>query len=898
MAILVGTSAAEEILGTDSQDRITGLGGDDQLRGAGAGDLVFGVSGLNHMFGEAGNDVLVGGVDGGDGLDPDAIGKEYDPPLEETEQLYGGIGNDWIDGGAGEDSIFGEDGDDYLQSGPGHDYIVGGGGSDLIYGDAGLDQMYGGSGNDFIIDLLNAPNADHGEGLNGEAGDDLLIGSASWNVLTGGTGADVIMGGGQNDVMTGGDAIYDTSGGGVVLVGGTLDGSVDRFVFNEGDGHDSIYGFETGAGGDLLDLSRLTAFSSRDDLYIAASNGNVVVGLGDGSSVLLVGVSDPNLVTADNFIFRSPATDNPLVTLLADYSAATAGVVAGLEAGQLFRGRTDGVVPFGALDMRGSAFADVLAGDDNANRIEGGAGDDILEGRAGDDWLTGGAGADILSGGEGMDVASYAGGSAVTVDLSTGFASDGDILIGIEAVLGSSFDDVLVGSSDSDFLSGGDGDDRLGGGGGGDSLFGGNGVDTADYGESSAGVTISLLTGNTVGGDAAGDRFFSIENLTGSAYADFLKGDGLANRLEGGSGDDKLEGGAGNDVLVGGLGADLLIGGPGADVLNGGSGTDTADYTRSTAGVSVSLSTGSGTGGDAAGDQLTEIENLTGSNFDDVLQGDGDANRLQGMSGDDVLRGGAGADVLIGGAGTDTADYSGSPTGVTVSLLTGNTVGGDAAGDTFWSIENLSGSGAADFLKGNNQTNRLAGGNGDDRLDGVGGDDTLSGGMGGDILNGGDGIDTADYSNSAAGVTVSLLTGNAIGGEAAGDLFSSIENLMGSAFSDFLKGDSGANALRGGAGDDRLEGYGGNDYLVGGIGNDRFVFGSNTGVDVIWDFMAGAGTDDVIDFSRNPSASTFEFVLAHATQVGSDTLIDLGGGDQILLHDVTRSALHQDDFSF
>ena len=389
--------------------------------GADGNDLIFGVSGLNIIYGEAGNDVLVGGVDGGDGLDPDAPGKEYDPPLPETEQLYGGSGNDWIDGGAGEDSIFGEGGNDYLQSGPGHDYIVGGDGDDLIYGDAGLDQMYGGDGNDFIIDLLNAPNADHGEGLNGEAGDDLLIGSESWNVLTGGTGADVIMGGGQSDVMVGGDPIYDTSGGSVVLVGGTLDGSIDRFVFNEGDGHDSIYGFETGPGGDLLDLSRLTNFSSRSDLYIAASGGNVVVGLGDGSSVLLIGVSDPDAVTADNFIFRSAETDNPVITELADYSGAGAGVSAGLEAGELFRGRTDGIVPYGAVNMRGSAFADVLAGDDAANIIEGGEGDDILEGRRGNDWLHGGPGADILSGGEGIDVASYAGGPAVTVNLSTGF---------------------------------------------------------------------------------------------------------------------------------------------------------------------------------------------------------------------------------------------------------------------------------------------------------------------------------------------------------------------------------------------------------------------------------------------------------------------------------------------
>ena len=62
------------------------------------------------------------------------------------------------------------------------------------------------------------------------------------------------------------------------------------------------------------------------------------------------------------------------------------------------------------------------------------------------------------------------------------------------------------------------------------------GVDTASYATSAAGVAVSLVTGNGVGGDAEGDRLFNIENLTGSNF------------------DDTLEGNAGNNVLVGGLG--------------------------------------------------------------------------------------------------------------------------------------------------------------------------------------------------------------------------------------------------------------------------------------------------------------------------------------------------------
>ncbi|WP_454017899.1 hypothetical protein [Azospirillum sp. Marseille-Q6669] len=85
-------------------------------------------------------------------------------------------------------------------------------------------------------------------------------------------------------------------------------------------------------------------------------------------------------------------------------------------------------------------------------------------------------------------------------------------------------------------------------------------------------------------------------------------------------------------------------------------------------------------GGDAEGDRLTGIENLSGSGHADLLIGDGGANRLDGAAGDDTLIGGAGADTLVGGAGIDTADYSASAAGVTVDLAAGTGSGADAEG--------------------------------------------------------------------------------------------------------------------------------------------------------------------------------------------------------------------------
>ncbi|MCF1496589.1 hypothetical protein FS834_29950, partial [Agrobacterium vitis] len=83
---------------------------------------------------------------------------------------------------------------------------------------------------------------------------------------------------------------------------------------------------------------------------------------------------------------------------------------------------------------------------------------------------------------------------------------------------------------------------------------------------------VDLKTGITSGGDAVGDKFDSIENLTGSSNADTLTGD---------DGDNVINGGGGNDTLDGGKGA---------DTLQAGGGSDTVTYVNSDAAVNVSVS--------------------------------------------------------------------------------------------------------------------------------------------------------------------------------------------------------------------------------------------------------------------------------------------------------------------
>ena len=126
--------------------------------------------------------------------------------------------------------------------------------------------------------------------------------------------------------------------------------------------------------------------------------------------------------------------------------------------------------------------------------------------------------------------------------------------------------------------------------------------------------------------------------LSGLAGDDRLLGGAGADALSGGEGADVLEGGAGDDALDGGLGADLLAGGAGADRLTGDA-EDTVTYAGSEEGVLVSLANGQASGGDAEGDTIVGISNLTGSDRTDTLIGDAQANALEGGGGADVLAG-------------------------------------------------------------------------------------------------------------------------------------------------------------------------------------------------------------------------------------------------------------------
>ena len=483
--------------------------------------------------------------------------------------------------------------------------------------------------------------------------------------------------------------------------------------------------------------------------------------------------------------------------------------------------------------------------------------------------------------------------------------------------------EAVVGGAGDDLLTGGGGDDVLEGNAGSDTINGGDGFDLVSYEFAVAAVNVSLLlqgVAQNTGGDGM-DTLSNIEDLAGSAFSDVLMGDGGDNYLFGLDGADTLQGEAGADTLFGGAGVDslfggdandLLIGGADADLLAGGAGTDTADYSGAGSAVSANLA-GVGALGDALGDTYVSVEAITGSAFSDVLFGrDFVTDTLTGGDGDDVLMGRYGGDVLNGGAGIDTLSYANSLTGVDVRLFSGLALGGEANGDVYSSIENIIGTATrTDTLAGDDNANFIWGGGGNETITGrdggdhlfgeagndtlLGGaaDDVLVGGAGNDTLGGGVGADTADYSASAAGVVINLQAGTGAGGDAAGDALVSIENVIGSAFGDVIIGKANAtnNIFDGGAGDDTMS---------GGLGDDTFVFRAGQGADTITDFspLAASNNDVVQLVGFGTSFDSFVEIIAVATQVGADTVLDFGGGQTLTLQSVTLGSLTAGDFMF
>ena len=252
---------------------------------------------------------------------------------------------------------------------------------------------------------------------------------------------------------------------------------------------------------------------------------------------------------------------------------------------------------------------------------------------------------------------------------------------------------------------------------------------------------------------------------------------------------------------------------------------------------------------DLDGDLFRLTPQTSSADLGDLLLGGGGDDMIFGGGGNDNLWGGSGSDSLDGGTGWDIARYDYSPAEVDARLYNVLLNTSEAAGDTYSGIEGLVGSALNDTLYGDGNVNVLYGQGGEDWLDGVGSGDYLFGGDGhdnivsrdgGDILDGGSGWDNVRYDYATTGVGAFLYSASQNSGWAAGDTYSGIEGLVGSALNDTLYGDGNVNVLYGQGGEDWLDGVGGGDYLFGGDGHDNIV--SRDGGDIL---DGGSGWDNV-----------------------------------------------------
>jgi Ca2+-binding RTX toxin-like protein len=794
--------------GGDAED--DSIGNFENITGSAFGDILKGDEGVNVIDGLAGNDLIEGRLGGdtlkgGTGNDTLSYAKSS---AAVTVQLLGAKNADTSGGDAtadavsGFENIIGSDNGDTLKGDGGANIIEGGLGDDVLDGGAGTNDTvsYAGSGNPVTVDLTKTTQQDtvgagkdtitgfeniigsgYADSLKGTGGANNIAGGQGDDTIEGGAGADTLDGGSDNEA-TGDVLSYANSTQGVIV---TLGAAGGKTTGSGGDAKgDVISNFENILGGSGNDV--LTGNTSSNKIDGGGGN-DKVVGRGMGGDVLTGGFGD-DIVEGSGF---GDTLDGGAETTAGDtlsYALLASGVTVNLFTSFVQQNGFGDIIA-GFENIAGSAKNDVLTGDNGSNKIDGGAGDDLIEGLVG---------ADILIGNTGIDTVSYfQSATSVTVNLSLATAqvstgdADGDVLSGFENILGAeAVSNILTGDKNNNVIEGGSVNDIL---------DGGLGNNTVSYANATGGVSISLAAQggaqNTI--NAGTDTLTNFQNFIGSAYGDTLTGDAKVNIIKGGDGDDHIEGGLG------------------ADILDGGADDDTAEYQGSSAAVTIMLGKDGaqtkGAGGEAAGDRISNIENINGSAKDDVLTGNNLSNRILGSTGNDLIQGGAGNDILSGGGDAhDTISYAASSAGVTIVITDATQtsgIGGDAQGDKISGFQDIIGSAKDDDLTGSVSANIL---------DGGAGNDILAGGQGADTLKGNTGIDTANYTNSSAGVTVALMlkTAQTSTGDASGDILSGIENLIGAAtFANTLSGDGAANIITGGSAGDILNGGAGKDTV-------------------------------------------------------------------------------------
>lgn len=840
------------ISGGDRLDVVIGGGGNDEIDG----DDVAGAQGQDILIGDNGRIEFFNDGDASNGTTTSgevyAVTPGMRSAIDVTPRARAFItATDTAEATGGVDTILGDGEDDVLIGGVGGDMIVGSLGDDIAIGDNGDITFARAVNSDGVMvsvrDLIETTGFSDGgtslggvDEIDGDDGDDVIIGGSAGDILNGGADIDLIIGD-QGEVDY--DASAPVEEGGVVFSRVERiettdreadDGDVDT-IAGDGDNDVAIGGvagdFISGDGGDDIligDLGRvlyqagpdadpetpdvIESKRADDDDNGATSDGTGLLGgvdriFGDGGRDLIIGGTDADVLLGDN-------SEADPVGAEGVYDVAPGDAAADIIVGD--QGRVELALPDGGQQIGFSSFLnsnvtaimtrDTAETDGGADFIEGNAAGDVILGGVNGSTATvetlvgdtrariGGelaGGDDIILGDEGRIVISLGDnddGDPLTPDLIEtlrhGRDPDGGALLGgVDLILGQAGRDAALGGSEADVIIGDNSE---------------SGVD--EYLDAPLDGAADILVGDQGsielqipdGGQAAGLSAFINTNITRIVTTDALESEG---------GDDLIHGDQGGDVLIGGVGADVLHG-DGPKVGVNPDPTDADDI--------------------AVGDEAELLYNLEDANDGYPPEGDDDPGSLDeirtlstGVLGaGDVIRGGDGRDILIGGSGGD--DIFGDQYELSASPVTDvfgdDLLIGDGGlvfrlNDAFAEIQTITPNmGGVDRMQGDEGEDVLLGGFAGDRLHGEAPDlsQVQAGFGGGDVILGDNGM----LSWIATAATVVLPAGATVVPQDEDvttlDVIQTLDPTLGGA--DVIVGNARGDILIGGTGTDAIAG--------------------------------------------------------------------------------------------
>ncbi|MEL7098508.1 MAG: calcium-binding protein [Pseudomonadota bacterium] len=848
---------------------------------------------------------------------PDAAGSDY---------IWDGTTTDFFSLSSFEHyTVTGTEGRDFIRTEGGRDVIRAGAGDDYVFAGIGADHVWLGRGDDAF------DTQDMDDQVFGGAGFDILY--VSWSTFTTGvtlqTGATT----GQwqgfesfSGTLTQGDDVVIFDGGFLETISGragfdqiTVDYS--GFAARGGD-EITLYFTPDAAGGDYVwdgtaldyfDISTferyfITATAGHD--FIRTEGGNDVIRAGGGNDSVRGGAGrDFVWLDAGDDLFETWDMDDRAFggvgydTLIVDWRGFTTGVTLGID---MTTGQWQGFEHYSGTLTLGDdvlvyegAYLDTISGHSGFDQISVDYSD--YAARGGDlftlYFTPDASGSDYIWDGTALDYFNISSFERYTVTATAGhdyIRTEG----GNDVIRAGAGNDNVQGGLGRDFVWLDAGDDLFETSDMDDRAFGGTGYDT---------LIVSWQgfdTGVTVRNNAGGGQWQGFEKITGT----LTQGDdvvvlsrGLIGSLSGYTGEDRItlnysayaaRGGdgytlvftpdqlgsdhiwtgsgtetfnissferyiliataghdyvrteGGNDIIRLGDGDDNANAGGGNDVVLGGNGRD-----------SLNLGGGNDRYIDTAEAGIGGRDTVSGEDGNDYINTGGGDDSLNGGSGDDTLLGGDGNDTVEGGKGTDLAN-----------LGNGNDTYTDAPQDEM------------DIVNGGNGNDSISTGGGGDRITGGNGADTIESGTGNDVVRGGNGADDVDLGSGNDRYTDT--------GEATAD------------GQDTINGGAGNDYIHGGGGDDRIIAGTGNDTLVGGGGFDDFVFADNFGVNIIRDFNANNGNENIVLTDVSAIVDYADLLANHMRQAGANVRIEDGNGNMITLVGENLADLDESDFVF